>query len=234
MQPYEEQIISDAVDVKDVRRRRWMKIMGLLFLLFFTAMVTFALTQYFTVQNAAQDATGLAQRLDRECTSPGVKDPTLEKFCPEAEQVVDDAPAQVLTELVPGPVGPAGEDGTDGTDGSDGSDGTDGTDGDRGPKGATGNTGAVGPVGPVGPQGPTGEQGPVGPIGPQGPIGPEGPAGQNGSDGASSDFRVVDNCEPAPEGQYINDFKYAFDPETNQGTITCTYRDDQQGVLTAQ
>lgn len=225
MEPYEAQIIKEAVDVKDVQRRRTIKMVGVLFLLFFTAMITFSITKYLTVQTAAEDSTALAQRLNQECKMPGVTDPALEAFCPEAEQVVSDAPEQVLTQGLPGPEGPSGEDGADGSDGSDGNDGARGKPGTDGTDGTDGVDGEQGPVGPVGPQGP------VGPVGPIGPAGEPGPSGQNGSNGTNGSTNVNDACDPAPEGQYIEDVNYSFNQETQQGTITCTYREDQQGPL---
>lgn len=69
----------------------------------------------------------------------------------------------------------------------------------------------------------------------QGPAGQDGEDGKDGSDstvpGPPGVVNVVDNCDAAPEGQYIVNVDPSYDPDTQTVTISCSYADDEVGGL---
>lgn len=278
----DERIIQDSSHIKDVKRRRTLKIIGVCGLLFAMMLAVGGVTSYLTLKTAAKDGTELAQQIQKECELPGLTDPDLAKFCPKADEIVEAAPEQVKADPVPGPEGPAGPQGTQGEPGDDapaptqeqvdlavsrlclettlcrGEDGTDGADGanvtpamvevavraycsnDGSCRGATGSTG------PSGTDGADGADGADGQSVTQTQVndavanycsvddrcrGPEGPAGQNGSDGAPGMINFVDNCEAAPAGQVLADVNTSYNPDNQTATVSCTYKDDQSGIL---
>lgn len=123
MDSNEEEIIHRTAALKDEQKRRYLKIIGLIFVACLVGVAVASVTTYYTLKSAAEDGTFLAQQIQQECEKPGTTDPDLEQFCPSAEQVVDKAPETVKVEQVPGPPGSPGTDGTDGTDGTNGSTG---------------------------------------------------------------------------------------------------------------
>ena len=120
MEPHEEEFVrSQTKQVKDVRTRRWLLVVGIIFLLFLFAGGAGAVATYYTLKGAAEEGTELAQQIQQACESPGVTDPDLAQFCPKADVIVEDAPDQVKADPVPGPPGPVGDPGPPGVAGED-------------------------------------------------------------------------------------------------------------------
>ena len=97
----------------------------------------------------------------------------------------------------------------------------------RGPAGSDGTDGATGATGPQGP--PPSDEQVLSAVqtycsnhndcqGPTGPAGPEGPKGETGV------VDVKDNCDPAPDGDYISNVNSTYDADTKTITITCDYK----------
>lgn len=120
MDSNEEEIIHRTAALKDAQKRRYLKIIGLIFVACLVGVAVASVATYYTLKSAAEDGTFLAQQIQQECEKPGITDPDLEQFCPSAEQVVDKAPETVKVEQVPGPEGPAGDTGTIGATGATG------------------------------------------------------------------------------------------------------------------
>lgn len=284
----EEDIIHRSASVKDRNRRRWLRLIGLVFVISLLGGGAAALATFLTLQSAAKDGTVLAQQIQRECDKPGITDPDLAQFCPRADEIVESAPETVKVEQVPGPPGETGEQGDTGAVGETGPppsatqvlsavrrfcvntsrcDGTDGSDATpaqvaiavssycnsrgecRGPAGEAGENGDDGVDGTAGKDGSNappvtqaqlieavdsycaqnnncrGPAGADGTNGSDGSTGPQGPAGPTGL------VNVADNCEPAPEGQVINDVSSSYDTDTQTVMIDCTYVDVRPSVL---
>lgn len=112
MEDHEREIAKQAAQTKDIPRRKLLLIIGLAFLLCLFGGGAAGLASWLTLKGAAEDGTLLAQQIKKECEAPGLTDPQLAQFCPKADEVVKDAPAQVKTDNVPGPQGPKGDPGT--------------------------------------------------------------------------------------------------------------------------
>lgn len=268
----DERIIKASGQVKDVRRRRELKIIGVICLLFMTILAAAATSSYLTLLGAAKDGTELAQQVQAECESEAVVDPDLAQFCPQAGQVVEDAPIQVKTVLLEGPAGPKGDQGDPGKDAPAITDTqvlsavrqycsmTEECKGDKGRNASAAQValavttycrsngdcaGAVGPTGPAGEDADPVTQGQIVAAVDaycstnndcRGPAGEDGQDGQNGSDsnvpGPPGVVKVVDNCEPAPDGKVIADVNPSYNPDTQTVSFDCSYKDDQTGLLT--
>lgn len=111
MEQHEKEIAQQAALIKDRSARRWLKIIGAIFMLCLFGGGAAALSSYLTLRGAAEDGTQLAQQIKEQCDSPGATDPQLAQFCPKADEVVKDAPSIVKSDPVPGPPGPQGEQG---------------------------------------------------------------------------------------------------------------------------
>lgn len=110
-------IVENASNLKSRKQRYLLLAISVFALLCLVVSLFFALTAYFTVKNAAQDATELVQQLEQACTRSDTLDADLAQFCPKAEAVVEAAPAQIKTTPVPGPPGPSGQAGQTGAQG---------------------------------------------------------------------------------------------------------------------
>lgn len=278
----EERIVRESSKVKDVGRRRQLKVIGGVFLVCLLAAAVAGISSWLTLRDAAEDATDLARQVQMECDKPRVASPQLAQFCPEANKVVDDAPEAVKNNPVEGPPGDTGATGPTGPAGANapalteaqilgalrlfcentgscrGEDGADATATQvaiavssycnsrgecRGPAGADGVDGVDGVDGedadPI-------TQGQIiaavedycdANNGCRGPEGQAGQNGQNGSDGAPGEqgppgiVNVVDDCGAAPEGQTIANVDPNYNPDTQTVVLTCTYKDDQTGIL---
>lgn len=109
-----------------------------------------------------------------------------------------------------------------------------------------------GPEGVAGQEGQDGTQGPQGDTGPPpsaaqvqaavasycstrndcaGPKGEPGPAGAEGPQGPAGVVNVVDNCDPAPEGQVVANVDASYDADAKTVVLSCTYKPDQTGLI---
>lgn len=115
MDNHEEEIIHRSAETKDRNKRRWLRLIGLVFIISLLGGGAAALATYLTLQKAAEDGTVLAQQIQKECEKPGTTDPDLLQFCPKADEVVEAAPEAVKSDPVPGPPGDQGEQGETGS-----------------------------------------------------------------------------------------------------------------------
>lgn len=281
----DERIIREASSIKNTKGRNRLKLIGLLVLVCLLAVVAGSASTYFSLKNAAEDGTELAQQVQAACDLPGDKDPQLAQFCPKADQVVNDAPDTVKADPVPGPPGDPGPTGATGATGASGQDappltedqildalrlfcantgkcrGADGADATatqvaiavssycnrrgecRGPAGVAGQNGTNGTNGTDGQDGVDGQPATQGQIiaavddycsannGCRGPAGADGQNGGQGPAGPPGVVNVIDDCGAAPDGQVIADVNPTYDSESQTVTVTCSYKDDQSGIL---